>query len=851
MKLDTSAVGRPPRRRHSPRHHLSRGLLLAGLFALLSIPGGARENNDSPEMMPWRGAWRMFGPIASQKDPGKWRPWFEPRLEPTALDGSPEFLEQADVDGVQEQARQLIYDGQELDLQRMWHTNAGQGLLYLYRQEQSDGDALLPVEARARGWLKVWVNGRLAYAGGNDGETWGLHRFEIPLQSGQNTLGFRLAAGRDGWGLALQRGVKMLPPPETIGREVTGPGGAGADAWRVDGMLQAQDSAERLLLSAPAFQAATLRVAAPETGDRLVKMRFKSLGALGRPVECFIALKDGVEVGYSGHLNAETGQYQVIWQVRENGRSVWEIDHRPVTDWAGVSPLADFTEAQAALEQSRMDLDGQAGRAKDRAEQEWIAASRGDEITLRVNGMENLVLRHRIAGSAGRGGELGLNLRGCSVELTEFNAQALPADIASRWALGDDPPVRWEVAHPDPYRTDGGYPVMPGLEPITLYRANPEGWTFCHHAKIASFGGRLYGSWSNSYMHEDSAGTRVRGSISLDGGKTWSPSFVMLPSLSDPADDLEDPHKPGVSIWPNEFGGFLAVEDRVYVLGRAGYRGGYLGQSGQMGFLARQILGVDEMGPVFWLNEHAPRGGEQYSGLADVTHAQLRADGRALLQQLRLPDDFMDRSVEPRDIYRGARPEAVDFSIISHDPIYVSPDGMQVRVWRNYNGTHRIYVSTRHSDTEAWSLAVPTNIPDSPSGVTVGELPDGTVYLIGNQIAGELDDPDARPYRNPTKVWPFAERDFQSEHFPRDPLVLALSRDGRGFDRAWAIRHDTPNARFNGLGWIPGFQYPDAVIANGSLWIIYSVNKEDVEVLEIPLEKLAEAGESPAANAPD
>ena len=39
-------------------------------------------------------------------------------------------------------------------------------------------------------------------------------------------------------------------------------------------------------------------------------------------------------------------------------------------------------------------------------------------------------------------------------------------------------------------------------------------------------------------------------------------------------------------------------------------------------------------------------------------------------------------------------------------------------------------------------------------------------------------------------------------------------------------------------GKVYGFSYPDAVIWNGSFWASYAMNKEDIEVLEVPLASL-------------
>ena len=111
-----------------------------------------------------------------------------------------------------------------------------------------------------------------------------------------------------------------------------------------------------------------------------------------------------------------------------------------------------------------------------------------------------------------------------------------------------------------------------------------------------------------------------------------------------------------------------------------------------------------------------------------------------------------------------------------------------------------------------------TQIPDAPSKSRVGQLPDGTRFLIGNQV--------------------IAERLYQ-----RDPLTIGLSKDGVVFERANSIRWKSPRFKVptqqknDGRGW--GLQYPDFEIHDGFLWVIYSVNKECVDVSRIPIEGIS------------
>jgi hypothetical protein len=142
--------------------------------------------------------------------------------------------------------------------------------------------------------------------------------------------------------------------------------------------------------------------------------------------------------------------------------------------------------------------------------------------------------------------------------------------------------------------------------------------------------------------------------------------------------------------------------------------------------------------------------------------------------------------------------------------VYRRPDGVLVKLSRDLDRSRRLYASLSRDDGFNWEPALRTDIPDSPSKPFAGTLPDGRVYLIGNQVAVP----------------------------GRDPLVLSLSKDGTHFTWAAAIRSGAPPLRREGHAKSLGFQYPSAVVTGGALWVIYSVGKEDVEVSRIPLKEL-------------
>ncbi len=65
---------------------------------------------------------------------------------------------------------------------------------------------------------------------------------------------------------------------------------------------------------------------------------------------------------------------------------------------------------------------------------------------------------------------------------------------------------------------------------------------------------------------------------------------------------------------------------------------------------------------------------------------------------------------------------------------------------------------------------------------------------------------------------------------------------GWTFGSVAALRHNAPALRYPGAAKKSRtFQYPHAIEHHGSLWVIYSTNKEDIEISEFALEDLQRA----------
>src|SRR3990172_4901021 len=126
-------------------------LLIVGMIGQLQAePAPVSEDI---ELTPWIGVWQCFGPVTSNKSPGKWRPWFEPRSQPIELDGCARIPERILVDGQTLVSRPFHIEIEEINFQQLWHVNSGQGIVYLFRIENAERAGLQPVVCEAEGWV--------------------------------------------------------------------------------------------------------------------------------------------------------------------------------------------------------------------------------------------------------------------------------------------------------------------------------------------------------------------------------------------------------------------------------------------------------------------------------------------------------------------------------------------------------------------------------------------------------------------------------------------------------------------------------------------------------------------------
>lgn len=322
-----------------------------------------------------------------------------------------------------------------------------------------------------------------------------------------------------------------------------------------------------------------------------------------------------------------------------------------------------------------------------------------------------------------------------------------------------------------------------------LYDSTRQSFRFCHHPNLAVYRGRLYAMWSNGISGEDENGQRVLMTSSADG-KKWAEPAVLVP---DP--DGDGPlnavaagfHVDGETITAY----YSAVMDK-----KSTYPGNSLyaitSRDGKNWSEPRKIV------EGFFIENprRLPSGRILMNGQFNTPNTRLMytdsKDGLTGWKDAKIPD-FPD--FEPR------YPEANWF---------IRPDKSIVMLFRALTSVPWLYSSTSSDNGETYTTPRRTNFPSATARMAVGNLPDGQSFVIWNP----------------------------SQKHGRIPLVIALSRDGKTFDRAFVLRGEPTKQKFEGRAKNDGWQYPNALVWRGSFWVIYSVNKEDVVISEIQMKDL-------------
>jgi hypothetical protein len=368
-----------------------------------------------------------------------------------------------------------------------------------------------------------------------------------------------------------------------------------------------------------------------------------------------------------------------------------------------------------------------------------------------------------------------------------------------------------DFARLDFKRSDGGLAPAPGLETFVVFRADkkhPElnegrGWTYHHHPDMACWKGRLYVGWNSCERDEDTWPSRELFSTSTNG-RDWSRPMEMFPQ--------------GVST-PLRMYFFHAQSDRMLVI--AGLRVSHekLSESTKGPLVVREIGADHTLREVFTLRSPAKPVADQpplYDKSSDAGFIEacrellanrlfLEQQDYGVLLDPSLRMKWNDPNAWPGDA--ASKKDAEDFGKAMC--FFHRADGTVVGVGK------KRWATFSHDGGATWSQPIRPPLLITGMGKVWGQrTSDGRFALVYN--------PDT------DKRW---------------PLAVLSSADGIAFEKPYCVYRELPKQRYTGKAKSPGASYvrgisewsSDGSWEDSALWLVYSVNKEEIWVSRIPV----------------
>lgn len=371
-----------------------------------------------------------------------------------------------------------------------------------------------------------------------------------------------------------------------------------------------------------------------------------------------------------------------------------------------------------------------------------------------------------------------------------------------------------ELKNLDFDQSTGGLQVAPGLETYYVIRSNREhpeladgtGWTYQHHSDIAVWQGRLYVGWNSCEIDEDTWPSRELLSSSVNG-KDWTKPIEMFPQ--------------GVST-PLRMYFYLAPNGRMLII--AGFRENHerTKERDKNSLVVRELLSNHTLGNVFTLKS-PPEFSSKHPLIFEKSPDKgfIEACKHLLTDNIFLQQQDYGNMVELAKRMKWNNPEnwvgddelkkdADDFGKAMC--FFVRKDGAMVGIGK------KGWVTISNDNGTTWSQPTRPESFITGNGKVWGQTTsDGRYALIYN--------PDLK------RRW---------------PLVMLTSDDGITFQDPLVLNNrDLPQRRYDGAHKDPGLSYQrglskwnnDGSFKDNALWLVYSLNKEDICVIRVPIVK--------------
>jgi len=352
------------------------------------------------------------------------------------------------------------------------------------------------------------------------------------------------------------------------------------------------------------------------------------------------------------------------------------------------------------------------------------------------------------------------------------------------------------------YRDTTGLPHLK-IERRMIFSPEKE-WLYNHHPAITAFKGKLIAIWSDGMIDEDSPGQRVVFSVSSDF-KNWSaPQELASPSKGS---------KGLLNVLTAA--GFYQFNNTLVA-----YYGEYEKDRTNTHLWAKTSTdGLHWSAPI---DMHVPVNPNH--GPAVVQGGRLIISGNFTFPYTDDPaglSGWKMSSFYPDSLYKQDNPaafyspaEKTGLPPLCEGSFFQTNDKvihMLLRVTgKGWKG--KLWLTESKDNGQNWSRPVETNFTDNDSKFHFCRLPDKRFYYVGI--------PDTL------------------HHYDRNPLVLALSDDGKYFNKQSIIADDLYTLKKKGL-WKGGqYGYPVTMVYKGYMYVIISRQKESIEVIRFKISQL-------------
>jgi hypothetical protein len=362
----------------------------------------------------------------------------------------------------------------------------------------------------------------------------------------------------------------------------------------------------------------------------------------------------------------------------------------------------------------------------------------------------------------------------------------------------------------DPTLPDGGLPPAVGVQSFQVFRASkdvPErtdgrGWTYHHHVDMACWKDRLYVAWNCCERDEDVWPSRELYSTSMDGA-SWSDPRELFPQ--------------GVSTALRMYF-FHASNGRILAIAGLRPDTSDTSEDAKRGLVVREIRADHSLGDVYTLQRHGEfLAGRMFDQSGDSGFV-------AACQQLLADNVFLEQ--QDRGRLLGER------RMKWHD----------ARAWSS---------RAVPGDNQKWVAGKAYSFFRRADGVLVGISKMGWTTLSSDE--GRTWSQPVVPrslITGKAKVWAQRTRDgryalvYNPSQRNRFPLAILTSDDGINFADCRIVQGELPIQRYAGLHRSIGPQYVRGIshwADDGSrapeqaMWLVYSMNKEDIWVSRVPL----------------